>query len=1007
LLQLNHLVHRPISVYFVETTLDKVHAMHTFLEKLAQEVLTHYATQLDKLTLVFPNRRAGLFFQRFLARQLDQPVWSPTVLTLEEFVQNLSTTKKADTLLLVFELFQIYKRHAPTEESFDKFFFWGEMLMQDFDAVDKHLIDAGTLFSNISDLNQLGENLDFLTEEQVQVVQEFWQSFGTNRSRQQQEFIAIWEILPNVYGQFKQRLQELGIGYDGMLYREVAEKAKALQLEHPYKHLVFAGFNALNPAEEALLTYFIKHEGARIYWDTDAYYMEDERQEAGHFLRKWSKHSTLGPTFPQKHPSHLHNSLKSIHLMGVPLEVGQAKAMGEQLLQCLQTQQGIRLENTAIVLPGEHMLFPVLHAIPEGYQDAQNKQHPIDTVNVTMGYPLRSTPLYSLIELMVELQATARGVGPNAQFHYRTVLALLRHPYVYYYQVGLARGIIQKIEAKNRVYLSAKELEGDNTLYPSLFRRIEGIHATFDYLLQVLELINDSITEENYEQPTLEQEYIYQFFTHLKRLRELVQQQALDLQMPVFLKLLRQIVQEQRLPFTGEPLSGLQIMGVLETRLLDFENLFILSMNEGTFPPAPSHGSFIPYNLRRGYGLPTFDQQDALYAYYFYRMIQRAKNVHIFYNTSSAHGLNGEKSRLLYQLLYESGLEVKQQVLTHPLQLARALPLQIPKTDGVREVLLQHLSRNGEQPLRRFTPSALNTYLDCRLRFYFKYIASLKEPDEVQEEVDPAVFGNLVHRAMEILYKEHISQKGGNALMEAGDLNRLHQRLPQVVDQAFAEHYGVEEISFTGRNHIIRSIVEKLGNAILKCDAAYAPFEIVALESESRFEGAEQESNRYRMEVPIQVAGSRYAVGLKGVIDRIDRKEGKVRVLDYKTGQDEKRFESLESLFDRENDRRNKAAMQTLLYSILYLHVTPQEAARVIPGLYNSRELFSAGFDVRLEIKADKTYLPIQDVRDYAPEYMQHLTALLEEIFNPEIPFTQTDKLRKCDYCAYKGMCHR
>jgi hypothetical protein len=982
--------------------------MPTFLEELAAEVLTHYRNKLDALTLVFPNRRAGLFFQQYLAGQLNQPVWSPQVLTIEEFMGSLTHLKNADGLLLVFELFEIYKSLAPTEESFDRFFFWGEMLLQDFDAVDQYLVDARLLFTNIAQLNELDGGLDFLSEEQVKVVQEFWQSFGTSRSRQQQEFIAIWEILPEVYARYRQRLLERGIGYAGLRYRQVAEACKALQLDHSYQHVVFAGFNALTPAEEVLITHFIKNEQARIYWDTDAYYMQDPRQEAGHFLRRHARSQSLGPSFPETHPEHLQKGKKQITLVGVPLEVGQAKAMGEKLLQCLQAQSGLTLERTAIVLPDEHLLFPVLHSIPEQYTDSSGRQHPIDTVNVTMGYPLRSTPLFSLIELMVELQGSARGAGAKAQFHFRTVLALLRHPYVYYYKSGVARQNIHKIEAKNRVYLSARELEGEEQLYPLLFRRIEGIQPLFDYLLQVLELINESINEENYEQPTLEQEYIYQFFTHLKRLRELVQQQKLDLQMPVFLKLLRQIVQEQRLPFTGEPLSGLQVMGVLETRLLDFENLFILSMNEGTFPPSPSHGSFIPYNLRRGYGLPTYDQQDALYAYYFYRMIQRAKNVHIFYNTSSAYGLNGERSRLLYQLLYESGLPVRQQVLTHPLQLARALPLEVPKTKGVQEVLAQHLSLPGQEPGRRFTPSALNTYLDCRLRFYFKYVAGIKEPDEVQEEIDPAVFGNLVHRAMELLYLEHISQKkGGNPLLEPEDLRQLHRGLKEVVERSFAEHYGVAEVSFEGRNHIIRSIVEKLGSAILRCDEEYAPFEIIALESESRFSQGKKEENRYRMEVPIRIGEGHYAVGLKGIIDRIDRKDNKVRILDYKTGQDEKRFESLVSLFDRDNERRNKAAMQTLLYSLLYLNAYPGEEGRVIPGLYNSRELFSAGFDVRLEIKGEKGYHPVQDVRDYADEYRMLLRGLLEEIFDPAIPFTQTENLRKCEYCAYRGMCHR
>ncbi|WP_017731545.1 PD-(D/E)XK nuclease family protein [Nafulsella turpanensis] len=984
--------------------------MKPFLEEMAEEIAATFPHQLDELVFVFPNKRAGLFFQKYLAAKIQAPVWSPAVMPIEGFIRSLSPTRQADTSFLVFELFRIYKELASTEESFDKFFFWGEMLLSDFDTVDKYLADAEMLFVNITQLKEMDTSLDYLLPEQIEIIRSFWESFGTERSRHQNEFIAIWEILLETYQRFRQRLEKEGIGYEGLIHREVAEKAIIGELKHTHKQVIFAGFDALTPAEERIIEYFVKHEDSLVYWNVDAYYMLDERQEAGSFLRAYANHRVLGHTFRQPYKEYLQNPAqpKHIEFVGVPLEVGQTKAMGEKLLECLQQQSSINLEKTAIVLPEEHMLFPALHAIPEHFTLPDGSTFDIDRINVTMGYPLRNTPLYSLMETLLDLQQSLRSSGKSTVFHYRRVLSILRHPYVYYFDSGKARKNIEEIERRNKVYLSAKTLEKDEQLYPAIFRKVEKVNDAFDYLLDILLAINSSIDEENYEQPTLEQEYIYQFFTQLKRLRELIGQQSVELSLPVFLKLFRQILVNLRLPFSGEPLRGLQIMGILETRNLDFENLFILSANEGSFPPAPGHNSFIPYNLRRGYGLPTSEREDAIYAYIFFSMIQRAKNVHIFYNTETGFNMNGEMSRYLYQLLFESGLPIHRQVLSNQAQLAKSLPVEIAKTPEVLKILQKYVVRqNGSYS--RLTPSALNTYLDCRLRFYYKYIAGISEADEVQEDVNAMVFGNLLHRSMELVYKQFM-QEEGRELIEPEDFPRLKKLADAVIDQTFQEHYGeTEAFDFEGKNLIVRSVVRKFINAILSCDQQYAPFEIISLEADEDKNDDTDTSTGFKLDLLIQPEGEQpVSIGLKGIIDRVDRKEDKVRVIDYKTGKDTKRFISIPSLFDREDPKRNKAVMQTLFYGLLYLNKHPEEDARVIPGLYNSKELFSKGFDVKLEIQvARNKYEPIHDLKPMVSTFRSHLLKLLEEIFSSVQPFNQTEDLKKCGYCQFRGLCHR
>jgi hypothetical protein len=493
----------------------------------------------------------------------------------------------------------------------------------------------------------------------------------------------------------------------------------------------------------------------------------------------------------------------------------------------------------------------------------------------------------------------------------------------------------------------------------------------------------------------------------VNRLKALSEENQFQFEQGTFLKLFRQLMQSLRLPFTGEPLRGLQIMGVLETRNLDFDHVFILSANEGTYPPREVGHSFVPGNLRRGFGLPTPDQQDAIYAYTFYRLLHRAKQTYLIHNTEDTSTLSGEMSRFLYQLLYESepqgddtyrypnargAFRITRRTLSAPVRILPPQPIAIEKEPTVMERLAVY----AEMGSSGLTPSALNTYLDCRLKFYYKYVAGLRESEGVQDDVDPAVFGNVLHKAMERVYQRHVDQTG-QATVTAEDIRGFKSKaLDRAVREGFQEHFrgqADDTLTLEGRNLIAYDIVRKMAARILEMDAQYAPFEVVSLEREA-------DAGYVRL-LPVPAGNDSVTVRLKGIIDRVDRKGNTVRVLDYKTGRDEKKVYGFASLFDRDHPNRNKAAMQALFYAFLYEpHATSDE--RITPGLVNAKELFGDQFDPRLLL--DKH--PIDDYRPYAAEFTQALSELLSELYDPTVPFSQTEDLKKCDYCPFTRLCY-
>ena len=960
--------------------------MKPFLKELAEEIFEKHGGQLDDLTIVFPNRRAGLFFRKYLAESIAQPVWSPNILSLEDFVRNLTTLQSLDKLSLIFKLYESYKKHNKAEEGFDRFFYWGEMLLKDFDELDRYLIDAQNLFTNLLRQKELDATFDFLTDAQKKIILDFWSNFDPNDSKEKRNFIKIWDILFKVYDSFTENLKANNQAYLGMMYREVAEKMEADELLIENQKVLFAGFNALTPSEEKIITWFVKNRSSEIFWDVDAYYFNNSIQEAGMFLRAYKEKAIFERSFEKEVPRNLEANEKTIKIIGISSKIGQARTLSQQVAEVLKI--GASPEKTVVVLPDENLLFPVLNALPEA----------VDKVNVTMGYPLRNTPLYNLFEYLIEMQLKLRlSKDKKLSFPHRQVLAVLKHPSIINYNRVLATKNIKHIERNNRIFVADEELEKDESLYPLIFRKVEAAGDIFDYLNDMLlQVVQNGEEDKN----TLEQEYAFHFYTQLNRFKEIVKEQNITLKLEVFLKLFRQIIQSIKIPFTGEPLNGLQIMGVLETRNLDFDNVFILSMNEGLFPAQGNLHSFIPYNIRKAYSLPTYDHQDAIYAYLFYRILQRAKNIQIFYNTESEALGGGEMSRYLQQLIYESDLNIEKVILSQEIETVEVKEIAILKNAKVMAGLDKYIVGKTVEN-KRLAPSALTTYLDCRLKFYFKYIANIKEPEALEEEVDAKVFGNILHEALEALYQNHIEKNKTNVVKEA-DFKSLISGLEDCIDAAFGKHFGTpqgKKYKYEGRNVIVKEIIKKFTKKVLALDKSYAPFEVLGLEM--------GEADGIVLDLNIKAGQRDITVGLKGIIDRVDRKENVVRVIDYKTGKDETTFSTVADLFDRSLDKRNKVAMQTLFYSLLYQNKHSSKAAVMTPAVFNSKEMFGEKFDYRLKYKEQRKSIVLFDAKPFLEEYKGHLKALLEELFDVEVPFDQTDDVTKCGYCAYKDICRR
>ena len=953
--------------------------MTPFLKDIAHYLYSTYDEELTDCCLVFPNQRAGLFFKKYLSELVVKPVWSPQILTISDLMSELSDLSVADDLFMLFELYDIYCTEKKSKESFDSFYFWGEILLSDFDDIDKYLVNAADLFRNIAALRSIEEEFNYLSEEQVKIIQRFWQSFDpAGPEEHKKEFLNTWEILYKIYSGLKDSLISKKLGYEGMVYRRVTDLIDQDNLPSlSFNRIFFIGFNALNECEIKLFRHYKKQGRAFFFWDFDDYYYQNKDHEAGRFIRKNLKE------FGMVENNISHNNLlndKDIQIISVPSEVGQARILPDVLAGFSDTSP-----ETAIILADEKLLLPVMHSLPESIRE----------FNITMGYSVQETQLYSLIGHIIRLQENARENEDGSwKFYSQDVMAILNHPSVNHgYEVDF-RKIVELIKDQNLIFVNENLLK-EHPVLRSFFTRVKDQGDILRYLLNILEEIARRSTSQENQMQALENEIIFQLFIRIKRLDEILQGRKVEFRITTLYRLIRKILMNTNIPFSGEPLTGLQIMGVLETRVLDFRNLVLISMNEGIFPKSPVRHSFIPHNLRWGFNLPTIEHHDSIYSYYFYRLIQRAEKIVLVFNSKS-EGLNsGEQSRFLHQLTLSKAFTVKEKIIAYNIQANPERPITVIKDNVIMGRLGEFIK--GVPGGKYLSPRALNMYLDCSLRFYFNFIADLEEPEELKEETDPLLFGLLLHYAVNNLYEPFGTEMISTDLLKGLLLN--NERVKLSVRHAFKEVYQLpgdpDIVKIEGSNAIIRDILEKYLGEIIGRDIHYTPFSIIDMEK------------KIKIGLPVINETGSFEAAIGGKIDRIDFVANEIRILDYKTGRVERKIESVSGLFDRNNKNRHGEVFQVMLYAKLIHTSRPELTASIVPGLYPIMEINQDNFDYHIIIGPPNKKETLGDFRIINDEFTEKLTETVGEIFNPSIPFHPTEIIDRCRYCPYRNICHR
>lgn len=962
--------------------------MKPFLYQVATLFYQQYGAEIHRLAFVFPNRRAGLFFQKYLSEISERPLFSPSILTINDLFMQLSGKHPADKIQMLFRLYELYKQRSGSSESFDEFIYWGEMLLNDFDDIDKYMVDARMLFRNVSDLKSLDDDFNYLSPEQVQAIRSFWSSFyPKGDSPNQQYFLELWEILYDLYAGLRTSLAKDGCGYDGMIFREVVEQLeKEPMSDFPFDQVVFVGLNALSVSEERLLLALQKKGVADFYWDYVGPWVTDPDNKASFFLGRNLRLFPSRMQLPATEPVQA-----EIRVMGVPSAIGQAKQV-YPILQALADEQQLTDESalrTAIVLPDEHLLVPVLNAIPEAIQH----------INVTMGYPLAGTPVAALMEYILTLQKNIRYIDRVPVFYFRDVLPILNHQYVMAAAPEEVSQLVKDMTAGNRIYVHAADLNR-HELLSILFTPVQNTEELSDFLIHVLEALNaclrnkrpnpddeEKISNSTQTTADIEQEFIFHYFATVNRMKEVMREAKIEMRLDTYFRLLKRMTDLITIPFEGEPLSGLQVMGVLETRALDFDRLIILSMNEGIFPLKKAANSFIPYNLRRGFGLPTYEHQDSVWAYHFYRLIRRAKQVTLLYDTRTTGLQTGEVSRFVHQLRYHYQYPLIDELVVYDVASSAVPPISVQKTTEVEKLLSDFLSGGT----RALSASAINTYLDCPLKFYFSVLEQIQEEDEITETVERDVFGSILHKVMEDLYAPF---KG--KLVTADLLKLLRKDQPLLtgtIARAFAELFFKSPVvrPLEGENFLTGEMIRKYAEKILEQDACFTPFHYI--ESEKKVRATITLSDRR-------------VVQLKGFIDRVDSLDRVLRIVDYKTGSGKLDFESVEGLFDKEAKDRPKAVMQVFLYAWMYQQLPEYTGMPIQPAIYYLRTLFQRSFNPVVEQKkgrgkADK----VNSFQEFVADFEGKLRQCLDEIFNLDIPFTQTETGKACAYCSFRGLC--
>lgn len=942
--------------------------MTPFLKQVAKHYFDHTTSEND-FCYVFPNRRSMLFFKKYYCLQVKAAgitMFEPQMYTINDFFYKVYAQAPTERIDLLLNLYREYKKLIPNCEPLDEFIFWGEMILSDFNDVDKYLIDAEKLFTNVSQFKSM-QDYTFLSDNQLKALQAFMGHFAPQAGedgKYKENFRKTWDILYPLYKSFNRTLSEQGKSYEGMVYRRLAERFESESasdvLQDAFPHspkFVFVGLNAPTESELAVLKRMRQAQLAEFCWDYSSEMIKDKANKSSFFMEDNIRH--LGQSI-ELDPEGLPTA--QINVLAVPSAVGQCKQIG-QIFRRLGGEIGI---NTAIVLPDEKLLLPTLNAIPDS----------ISKVNVTMGYPMSGSVLYSLIDEICAMQMHIRERSDgNWAFYYKQAYDLFANPLLKDSLCENERHTIDSVKCKLFHYIDRDEIAVDGQILSRIFTPIvkepnladKGqITALCEYLKDIIETVAHKLVENKKE--SVELEFAKDFYQAI----ECIEKYELEVLPATFFRLLRNLVGRNAVPFKGEPLQGLQIMGPLETRALDFDNLVILSCNEGVFPRHNSSESFIPPELRKGFGLPTHEYQDALWAYYFYRLIQRCENVWLVYNTSVQQKMNScEESRYIKQLELHFGVKIHRYVAKSTILEAQDTT-EIAKTQEDIDILKS----------TRLSATALQKYLSCPVQFYYSKIKKLSNEDEVNETLDAGLIGSVLHESIEEIYsgKERITKDFLSEYLKK-------ESYAEVVRRHIMDNLKCLEIS--GRNLIYESLICRYVRQILLTDKKL--LEKKNLDSFKILELEKKETD---------VIG-----GLKfiGIMDRVDSfEDGVIRVVDYKTGSvkdsdiqidDENACEVAEAAFGEDNDKRPKIAIQLYLYDVLIRKAHKTEAIENV--IYQTTSLFSEG------IKS----APMNDT--FVKEMGTRLEECLKGLLDIDKPWTKTAHAKTCSYCDFKDICGR
>ena len=963
--------------------------MQKFLERTAGYLIEKYGNNIPELCIVMPNRRAGLFLKKYLGNLLGKTVWSPSIYSIEDFLVELSGLHVCDTIQALFELHEIHQSlEGKDAQPFDEFCSWAQQLLGDFNEIDSYLVDAKELFG-------------FLNEAKALSV---WNLENKPLTDFEKQYLAFFNSLLIYHDQLEARLLASDLAWPGLLFRKTAENITSLQERFKWEKVIFAGFNALTRAEEVIIERLVLSGEAELLWDSDAYYLEDDKQEAGYFLRSWKKKwKDLPFNWIDKNFA---ASTQTIRITGVPFHVGQAKRCGELIAGTLAS--GARPEELAVVMMDEQLLLPVLNSLPPGVKD----------LNITMGLPLRQTPVYDLFDTIFRMHENTDRFGRSEdqgpeKFYYRDILRILQHPYAARMSAALMKdnafvldGLIAGIRSGTRVFMGKEDLLRTGTgLFGETLGFLEPVFdswndtdAALDCLRRIIAHLRDGFLENDGEKlpkaAEIEVEFLYAFSKIIHRLSVLNKKYSTVKNLKILHNLFNQLAGYTSLPFYGEPLRGVQMMGMLETRTLDFEHLILLSVNEDLLPSGKTAQSFIPFDIRRQFHLPTYKQKNAIYAYHFYRLLQRAKHVDLLYNTESDELGGGEKSRFIKQIIqelrvYNPGIRIEEDILvTSPL---RSLPfpaVTVPKTGDIRKKLIEKAEKG-------FSPTALNNYIQCTLKFYFRDIIGLEEEKETEETIDSQVLGQAIHEA---LHKLFIPNKG--LILTPEHVDAMLDLYGEAIDKAFEKKFKGSDVAY-GKNLLLVKVAKILVKKFLQKEKEDSdrglkngdPITVLYLE----------QYLEYKMDIPFE--NDRLLIRVKGLVDRIDKIRETWKIIDYKSGSvasSDLRFTGWQEL--REEPDLAKI-VQLYTYAWLFAKKPGEKITGIRAGIISLRKLNDGFMEVPSLSSGDKNDSPI------TPEDLHEFEGILKEVFaevyDLNIPFMQTEDVKRCEYCDFVSLCDR